>query len=239
MYKNMPTGDLWVITENRKESQWYKKKFRLKFDSINNKNLKDLLKKYIWHNYKVGNKELSTLRQQCNNDLPRFIQFLISRSVELKTISNNDIDNFLSELRTAISPKSNKPLSNEFQRKILSSVKDFIHWCQLYEPVSVTKDETFTGNEIMQSSKLHVDFIPDEVLEQINNALLTESNAYLKYGIIILQSTGMRIGDLLTLKIDCIKPHPINGYMLEWEQHKTKKNHSLPIRSEILGIADD
>lgn len=43
----------------------------------------------------------------------------------------------------------------------------------------------------------------------------------------------MRIGDLLSLQIDCIKPHLISGYTIEWNQHKVRKEMSpMPIRSE-------
>ena len=53
---------------------------------------------------------------------------------------------------------------------------------------------------------MKVDFIPDEVMAQINIALKAEENPYLKYGIVILESTGMRLGDLLKLRTDCIQP---------------------------------
>ena len=71
--------------------------------------------------------------------------------------------------------------------------------------------------------KLKIDFIPDEVLEQINKSLVNEENPYVKYGIIILQSTGMRIGDMLKLTTDSVKPHLISGYTLTWYDHKNRK----------------
>lgn len=100
--------------------------------------------------------------------------------------------------------------------------------------------EIFTGNEyIGVNRKLKIDFIPDDVVAQINEALKTEKNPYLKYGIIILQSTGMRIGDLLKLRIDCIKPHLISGYTIEWTQHKGHKDKSpMPVRSECVAAIE-
>lgn len=100
--------------------------------------------------------------------------------------------------------------------------------------------EIFTGNEyIGVNRKLKIDFIPDDVVAQINEALRTEENPYLKYGIIILQSTGMRIGDLLKLRIDCIKPHLISGYTIEWTQHKGRKDKApMPVRSECVAAIE-
>lgn len=101
-------------------------------------------------------------------------------------------------------------------------------------PNEVPKTEIFTGNEyIGVNSKLKIDFIPDEVLEQINNALVNEENPYIKYGIIILQSTGMRIGDMLKLTTHSVKPHLISGYTLTWYDHKNRKERQpMPISNE-------
>ena len=100
--------------------------------------------------------------------------------------------------------------------------------------------EIFTGNEyIGVNRKLKIDFIPDDVVAQINEALKKEENPYLKYGIIILQSTGMRIGDLLKLRIDCIKPHLISGYTIEWTQHKGRKDKApMPVRRECVATIE-
>ena len=126
------------------------------------------------------------------------------------------------------------------QRHSLFALKSVIRWCQLHRPDDAPVTEIFTGSEYTGvNRKLKIDFIPDDVVAQINEALKTEENQYLKYGIIILQSTGMRIGDLLKLRIDCIKPHPISGYTIEWVQHKGRKNKApMPVRSECVAAIE-
>ena len=125
------------------------------------------------------------------------------------------------------------------QRNSLKALKSIIRWCQLHRPNDVPVTEIFTGNEyIGVNRKLKIDFIPDDVVAQINEAL-KEENPYLKYGIIILQSTGMRIGDLLKLRIDCIKPHLISGYTIEWTQHKGRRDKApMPVRSECVAAIE-
>ena len=154
-----------------------------------------------------------------------FIQYCRSREIDtLRDLDNVDVDNYISFLRTYISDKTSKPLTYNSQKIRLDCLKSVIRWCQIHRPNEVPTTEIFTGSEYIGiNRKVKIDFIPDDVVAQINGALKTEENPYLKYGIIILQSTGMRIGDLLKLRIDCIKPHLISGYTIEWTQHKGRK----------------
>lgn len=94
--------------------------------------------------------------------------------------------------------------------------------------------EIFTGQEFRAVNKrLRIDFIPDSVISQVNNALQYEENPYVKYGIIISECTGMRSGDMLLLERDCIKPHPVNGYLMKWYEHKKRKARApIPVTSE-------
>ena len=232
-----PEGDVWDIVDNDKDSQHYGRNFRFDFSFITSETIKDVVKDYTWQNYKVGNIVLSTLYNYVTGNFYYFNNFANTRNItSLTELTNIDVDYFISYLHTTISKERNKPLSSSSQRKCLYVLKNIIYWCQIHRPNDVPANEIFTGNEYIGANrKLKIDFIPDEVVAQINEALKTEENPYLKYGIIILQSTGMRIGDLLKLRIDCIKPHPISGYTIEWTQHKIRKDKvPMPVRSECV-----
>ncbi len=237
---NRPDGDVWNIVDNDKNSQHYGRNFKFDFSYISSEEIKDIVKDYVWQNYRVGNKTLSTLYVYINSRLKRFFGFIESKNKRLKELDNADIDMFVSLLHTSISKKTGKPLGYQNQKKELDAIKGLFYWCQLHRPNNVPTIEIFTGNEYTGvNRKLKIDFIPDDVVAQINEALRTEENPYLKYGIIILQSTGMRIGDLLKLRIDCIKPHLISGYTIEWTQHKGRKNKApMPVRSECVAAID-
>lgn len=234
MASKMPNGDKWELIDNDSNSQYYGKKFKFDFSYIESDSIKNVVKAYIWRNHKEGNKALSKLY----GDLSRyktFNTFTILRNIrDLKEVSNNTIDDFVSFLRLYISPKTKKNISYIRQKNCLDCVKVIIRWGQLYMPNEVPKIEIFTGNEyIGVNRKLKIDFIPDEVLEQINKALKNEKNPYVKYGVIILQSTGMRIGDMLKLTTDSVKPHLISGYTLTWYDHKNRKERQpMPITNE-------
>lgn len=236
-----PDGDVWNIVDNDKDSQHYGRNFKFDFSYISSEEIKDVVKDYVWQNYRIGNKSLSTLYNEVKAYFFQFIRFADARNItSLKRLTNTDVDHFISYLHTTISERTKKPFGTNTQRISLNTLKSIIRWCQLHRPNDVPTTEIFTGNEyIGVNRKLKIDFIPDDVIAQINEALKKEENPYLKYGIIILQSTGMRIGDLLKLRIDCIKPHLISGYTIEWTQHKSRKNKvPMPVRSECVAAIE-
>ena len=236
-----PDGDVWNIVDNDKDSQHYGRDFRLNFSYISSEEIKDVVKDYVWQNYRVGNKVLKRLYDEVQNHFKWFSMFAdANRVTSLKGLDNVCVDSFVSFLRTTISPKIKKPLAYTSQKIALDTLKSVIRWCQLHRPNDVPVTEIFTGNEYVGvNRKLKIDFIPDDVVAQINEALKKEENPYLKYGIIILQSTGMRIGDLLKLRIDCIKPHLISGYTIEWTQYKGRKDKApMPVRSECVAAIE-
>ena len=234
-------GDVWNIVDNDKNSQHYRRNFKFDFSYISSEEIKDVVKDYVWQNYRVGNKSLSSLYNEVKVWFFQFIRFADTRNItSLKGLTNTDVDHFISYLHTTISERTKKPFGTSMQRISLNALKSIIRWCQLHRPNDVPTTEIFTGNEyIGVNRKLKIDFIPDDVVAQINEALKKEENPYLKYGIIILQSTGMRIGDLLKLRIDCIKPHLISGYTIEWTQHKGRRDKApMPVRSECVAAIE-
>ena len=236
-----PDGDVWNIVDNDKDSQHYGRNFKLDFSYISREEIKDVVKDYVWQNYRVGNKTLSRLYGEVNSWFKHFIKYADAKRItSLNSLDNAVIDEYVSYLHTTLSDKTNKPLSYNYQKVCLDVLKSVIRWCQLHRPNDVPTIEIFTGSEYIGiNRKVKIDFIPDDVVAQINEALKKEENPYLKYGIIILQSTGMRIGDLLKLRIDCIKPHLISGYTIEWTQHKSRKNKvPMPVRSECVAAIE-
>jgi integrase len=238
---NRPDGDVWNIVDNDKDSQHYGRNYKFDFSYISSREIKDVVKDYVWQNYRVGNKSLERLYGEVSSWFMNFVRYADNNGiVSFNDLDNALIDKYISYLHMTISEKTKKPLSYNYQKVCLDVLKSVIRWCQLHRPNDVPTTEIFTGNEYTGvNRKLKIDFIPDDVVAQINEALRTEENPYLKYGIIILQSTGMRIGDLLKLRIDCIKPHLISGYTIEWLQHKGRKNKApMPVRSECVAAID-
>jgi len=62
-----PDGDVWNIVDNDKDSQHYGRNFKLDFSYISREEIKDVVKDYVWQNYRVGNKTLSRLYGEVNS----------------------------------------------------------------------------------------------------------------------------------------------------------------------------
>lgn len=226
-----PLGDLWRLVDNDKASQNFGKSFLFDFSSFGNTELYFICKEYIWKNYITGTRSLKGLTETMRR-LRVFNDFCKEYRIEYLTeLDNNLIDDYRSFLRLYKSTFTGKNLSYSTQRACFSALRTLIGWCNVYSPKSVPQRQIFTGYEYRQNySKLKIDFIPDDILRVINKELENESNPYLKYGIQILETTGMRIGDLLLLRIDCISSHPISGTTISWYDHKNRKSiNNLPV----------
>lgn len=234
MASKMPNGDKWELIDNDSNSQHYGRKFKFDFSYIVSYSIKNVVKAYTWRSYRENNVILNSLYRYINSHFTKVIDFLNQQQITtLKELTNNDVDMLVSYLNILISPKG-KGYSINSKKLVINSLKNIIRWGQLYMPNEVPKIEIFTGNEYVGvNSKLKIDFIPDEVLEQINKTLVNEENPYVRYGIVILQSTGMRIGDMLKLDTNSVKPHLISGYTLTWYDHKNRKERQpMPIPNE-------
>lgn len=233
MKNNQPLGDTWKLIDNDSESQNYGITFKFDFLFIKSAEIRNIVKTYIWMNYRTGNITMSSMYLYTLS-FKTFNEFsCIYNITSFKDMTNNDITTFVSFLKTKISDKTKKPLAYRTQNIHLTTLKSIVHWCQIHMADVVPKTEIFTGGEYRTNKRLKIEFIPDDVVERINEALITEENPYIKYGIIILQSTGMRIGDMLRLTTDCVKPHLISGNTLTWYDHKNRRERPpLPIPNE-------
>lgn len=168
-----PDGDVWNIVDNDKDSQHYGRNFKFDFSYISSEEIKDVVKDYVWQNYRIGNKSLSTLYNEIKAYFFQFIRFADARNItSLKRLTNTDVDHFISYLHITISERTKKPFGTSMQRNCLNTLKSIIRWCQLHRPNDVPTTEIFTGNEyIGVNRKLRIDFIPDDVVAQINEAL--------------------------------------------------------------------
>lgn len=235
MASKIPSGDRWELIDNDNNSQHYGRKFKFDFSYIESDSIKKVVKAYVWRNFKEVNKTLYWLYIEVISNFKEVNKFLKLNNIDnLKSLTNKDIDLLTSYLKLLINPKKQKNYSQSKQRQCIITLKNIIRWGQLYMPNEVPNKEIFTGCEYVGvNSKLKIDFIPGEILEQINKVLVNEENPYVKYGIIILQSTGMRIGDMLKLTTDSVKPHLISGYTLTWYDHKNRKERQpMPIPNE-------
>lgn len=234
MKNRQPSGDVWKLPDMDPDSQNYGKTYRVDFSYIGSLELKSVFKDYIWDNYRIANRTTYALHYEVIK-FRKFIKFAGKNSIRnFREMTNDDVSRFISFLHTKVSEVTGAGYSYSYQKNCLNTLKAVVHWCQIHKPDAVPLAEIFTGNEYRGlTNRIKIEFIPDDIMVLINSALKTERNFYVRYGIIVLKATGMRIGDLMNLKVDCVKPHPVSGYTMAWYDHKNRKEHPpLPIPKE-------
>ncbi len=231
---DFPKSNIWRLVDNDPNSQHFRQYYRFDFTFFDSVEIKALAQEFIWTNYVTGTRTLSSLRGTLG-DLVHFDAFCRESGLRsIKDLNNGLVDDYRSFLSLYISPSTKRPLSYASQGKSFSTLRTIVEWCHTFHPEAVPEKQIFTGNEyICVRGQPKITYIPDEILKSINQALKNEENPYLRYGIIILEHTGMRVGDLLMLPIDCVSEHPISGYTMSWFEHKTRKRRiNVPITYE-------
>lgn len=231
---SVPEADKWKLADTDENSQHCGRVFIFDFSYMAETEMKAVFKAYIWRNYRIRNRTVKKLYED-HICFRHFNAFAAGKGITtFRNITYGIVVEFISYLRLKTSDKTKTPLSHKYQKSCLDALKSVIHWCQIHLPDCVPEKEVFAGNEYRGINKrLRIDFIPDDVLAQVNNALENEENLFLRYGIVILESTGIRLGDLLALKVGCISPHPISGHTIEWYDHKGRKARSpMPVTQD-------
>jgi site-specific recombinase XerD len=233
---SVPEVDEWKLADTDENSQHCGRAFIFDFIHTADTELKTVFKAYIWRNYRVRNRTVKKLYED-HICFRHFNACAMEKGITaFRNITYSTVVEFISYLRLKISDNTNNPLSHKYQKSCLDALKSVIHWCQIRLPDRVLEREVFAGNEYRGINKrLRIDFIPDDVLVQVNNTLENEENCFVRYGIVILESTGIRLGDMLALETNCIRPHPISGHTMEWYDHKGRRARPpMPVTQDCV-----
>ncbi|MGA3602773.1 tyrosine-type recombinase/integrase [Lysinibacillus agricola] len=224
MKANYPKGDLWELEETNKSSINYGKIYSFDFSFVTSESIKKVIKQYMWSTWKDGKNSLAHLY---NNLIffKNFNRFADQHHIHsFRELTNSHVNLFLSFLNNQVGERTKKPFGNNYKKNCLDVLKAIIRFGQWNLPNVVPTVNIFTGNEFGRINKmLKIDFIPDDVVEQIKQALKKEKNPYIKWGITILQETGMRISELRLLKVDYLQKHPVHGWELKWLDSKKQQ----------------
>lgn len=102
-------------------------------------------------------------------------------------------------------------------------------WADVSDKVLVYKED------YPQLNKPLPRYIPQEVLEQINQHIETLPESVMRM-VLVLQESGMRISELCRLKFDCLRQDSAGDWWLNYYQFKMKKDHIIIISRELAGV---
>lgn len=81
-------------------------------------------------------------------------------------------------------------------------------------------------------------YMPSEVIQQLNQHLDALPDPIMRM-ILVIQECGLRVGELLTLPINCLKQDTKGDFYIQFMRHKMKNEDSIPISSEIAEVIQE
>lgn len=119
----------------------------------------------------------------------------------------------------------------------ISTVKTFFetgilnNWFQV-EPALIRPEDW------PQEPKRLPRFIPEEVMRQLNQHLDSLHEPVMRMVLVDIEC-GFRIGELLRLKLDCLKSNGKGGWYIQYQMYKMNKEHTKPISNELARVIQE
>jgi integrase len=183
--------------------------------------------RYYLSFYSVGH-SLQILRS-----LTAFSTFLHSfyPNATAQTVDRQTLLHYLSYLTTiGISRGSQKNRAMHLRTFIETSARE--GWADF------SRERLLFDDELPQLAKLQPRYIPEDVLAQLNGCLDSLPASFRRMAL-ILQTCGLRIGELLALPYDCLLQDARGGWYLRYYQTKLKQEHTIPLAAETAAIIQE
>lgn len=223
----MDEGAVIRLKDNDPKSHTYGKEYIFDLQEIKSPVIQTLYKKYLIENYRQGVK-VNTLRTK-KTSMHQVFRYLNERKVELLNSVDADMVNGLAVfLKTVPSEQSGKKLTIKSQYSAMSAFKKFVEWVQIHDPKMAPESDIFADIAYKRVNRKKITYFSENVLKQIDTALKIEKNPYLKAFVSIMRHTGLRISDILLLKVDCVREAMFTGYELRYFNHK-KRDEGISI----------
>jgi len=81
-------------------------------------------------------------------------------------------------------------------------------------------------------------YIPEEVMQQLNQHLDALPEPVMRM-VLVIQECGLRIGELLELPINCLKPDAKGDWYIQFRRGKILKEDTLPISRELAVVIQE
>lgn len=213
----------------------------LNFSKIQNENFKLFLKKYMKERLLGARNFTQGTAQQYLMFLTGFFNYLNDLNPSYRDLNSLDRKCILSYFEKLRKDYTGSNINNYMLRRI-NLLETFLSDIQIREynfapKISVSK-LIFKEDKpnMIKKSVDKIDYIPDEVLEQLFRHIDKISNKQVILIILIMFKTGLRISDTLNLRLDCLVNINDNFY-LQVDITKTYVNgHRIPIDDELASM---
>lgn len=219
--------DVWDLRRVGVAGTLSRSEFRLSFKTINPNWLRIAAKQYL---RMVATKLSASSCSTLLNSIRKFGYFLIDRHPDLRP---EQIDRPLALEYSAYLLEIGA--SSSMRRDLLLDLRTFLERGAREGWIPVPRHYLIYREDLPPLPRRHPRYIPEHVMSQVEEHL-PKLDLFWQQMFIILRECGMRIGELCELKLDCLSMDADGGFFLTYYQTKLKKDHTIPISSEVAEI---
>ena len=221
--------DVWDASEIGVKIAKHTRESKLIFLYFKQDWLKEEAKRFI--KYQATNKSFSNLQKHIHN-LSDFSDFL---SQAYPSITSDDLTREI--IVDYLDLLNQKKLANATKNKYLATLKLFFETCNInswfHTPSYLIRNEDYG-----KIPNCLPRYIPEEVMQQLNQHLEALPEPVMRM-VILIQETGLRIGELLQLPLNCLKFDTKGEPYIQYMNCKMRKEDTKPISLELAKVIQE
>src|SRR5258707_652693 len=133
---------------------------------------------------------------------------------------------------------STKECAAKTKKDYLISLRTFFEFCAREGWARFPEKRIIYDEDLPPTKEIHARFIPQEVLDQLNQHLEDLSPQVMRM-LLLIQECGMRIGELCKLPVACLTQDASGDWFLRTYQSKMRKEHSIPLSREGVAVIQE
>ncbi len=174
--------------------------------------------------------------------LSHFGRFISKCDPDLTSIRDLErrrhIEPYLNSISTALNPQTGKPITVADQARRIIAVSCFFRDITEWGWEDIPSRILLFRSDMPRLPALLPRFIPLDADRRLSQALQSSGNRLAADALLLARATGLRIGELLDLELDCVHEIPGNGAWLKVPLGKLDTERMVPLDEEMVLVID-
>lgn len=204
-------------------------RYTISFLKIQQDAFKIFAKKYIY--IRLKSKSYNTCIDDLKgiNEFSDFLGTYYPDVLNLSGLNRGILIEYISYIRTL--PK----LGITSKRSRIGTLRTFLETCRFNYWGKITPDILMYDDDMKFKVKTLPNYYTDEEIKLINN-YITELPIEIAWMLFVIESVGMRVSELCSLKKQNLIHNPNGTYTLKYKQHKSNSYNTVPIVDEVAKV---
>lgn len=174
--------------------------------------------------------------------LAHFGRFLNNIDPDLESLADLDrrrhIEPYLTSVAETVSPKTGQPITVADQSRRILAVSNFLSDITEWGWEEAPLRRLVFPSDIPRLPRPLPRYIPVDADRRLTDALEASSYRLAADGLLLARATGLRIGELLDLELDCVHEIESHGSWLKVPLGKLDTERMVPLDDETLQLVD-